>query len=90
MEETADDEVVPVDGDLQAGSKVFMISCSSCHSLEHSSVTFSKGPSLGLIYNRRVGSDENYQSYSENMLSSELFWTGRNLYNFMLNPKILM
>lgn len=63
------------------------MNCSQCHSLEPTSTDGLKGPALGLIYNRRVGSDKNYQAYSKEMLQSNFFWSAKNLYNFMYRPK---
>ena len=72
---TADKEVeeleVPVDGELERGSKIFMINCAGCHSLEPSSGSSSKlGPALGLIYNRKAGSDSSYEAYSDKLVQS--------------------
>ena len=64
---------------------VFMKYCSQCHSLEGVDGKIMKGPNLGLIYNRRVGSNANYDTYTDNMLKSSLFWTPLNLYRFMAN-----
>ena len=56
---------VPVDGEIERGSKVFMMNCAGCHSMESSSSSsFTKGPALGLIYNRKIGSDVEYTGYS--------------------------
>lgn len=46
-----------------------------------------RGPSLGLIYNRRAGSNTNYESYSDSMLKSTFFWSAKNLYKFMANTR---
>ena len=65
------DVTVPVDGEIERGSQVYMVNCAGCHSLEiGSGSSHSKGPALGLIYNRKVGSDKDYESYSEAMINS--------------------
>lgn len=58
--EEDDDIEIPVDGEVKAGSMVFMKNCSTCHSLEAVDGRPMKGPSLGLIYNRRAGSNVTY------------------------------
>lgn len=49
-----------------------------------------RGPSLGLIYNKRVGSNLNYDYYTDSMLKRSFFWTAKNLYAFMANPQALV
>ena len=56
---------VPVDGEIERGSQVFMANCSGCHAMTASSSSSNtNGPSLGLIYNRKAGSDPTYLGYS--------------------------
>lgn len=69
---------------------VFTKHCFVCHSLEAVDPKPRKGPSLGLIYNRRVGSNINYEHYTDSMLKSSFFWNDKNLYNFMANPQALV
>ena len=85
--EKKEEAEVPVDGEIERGSRVFMMNCSSCHALSPGSGSgFTFGPSLGLIYNRRSGSDKEYEGYSAALANSNYFWTSSNLYKFMLNP----
>lgn len=52
---------IPIDGDYVEGSAVYMRNCSGCHSLESSSIgRKTTGPALGLIFGKRVGSDQHY------------------------------
>ncbi len=67
-----------------------MTNCSQCHSLQPTSTDGFKGPALGLIYNKRAGSDSYYQAYSKEMLKSNFFWSAKNLYNFMYKPQTLI
>ena len=90
IEEDNSPEEVPVDGEVRAGTMVFMKNCGGCHSLDAVDVKDMRGPSLGLIYNRRVGSNTNYESYSDSMLKSTFFWTAKNLYKFMANTHTLI
>lgn len=85
-----DDLDVPVDGSLKSGSMVFMKNCASCHSLQPIDPKPSKAPSLGLIYNRKVGSNPSFDIYSNHLLKANFFWTGKNLYNFMANTSSLV
>lgn len=85
-----DIEEVPVDGEVKAGTMVFMKNCSTCHSLEAVDVRPMKGPPLGLIYNRKVGSNTNYELYSNEVMTASFYWTPRNLYNFMGNAASLL
>lgn len=78
---------MPVDGELEKGSRVFMTYCSPCHTMDSISIEGSRGPALGLIFNRRAGSDVKYEGYSEVMTKTKLYWTARNLYHFMYNPQ---
>lgn len=79
---------LPVDGDYVSGSRIFMVNCAGCHTLESSnqgarSVT---GPPLGLIYGKKAGSDVHFK-YTEGMVQSETIWSERNLHNYLKNPK---
>ena len=67
-----------------------MKNCSACHSLEAVDPSQRKGPSLGLIYNRRAGANVNFSIYTMSMLKSTFFWTPKNLYRFMENPSSLV
>jgi cytochrome c len=67
-----------------------MAVCASCHGLEHVSVEKKVGPSLGLVYNRKAGSDVLYHNYSETLVKSDKYWTPKNLYRFMYNPSVFM
>lgn len=48
------------------------------------------GPALGLIYNRKIGSDASYYNYSEGMIKNKSYWTAANLYKFMYDPKSMI
>ena len=67
-----------------------MKNCANCHSLEGVDPKPMKGPSLGVIYNRRVGSNPNYDYYTDNMLKSTFFWSPLNLYRFMADARSLV
>lgn len=67
-----------------------MTNCASCHGLESSSVSNNFGPALGMIYNKKMGSDPEYSGYSDTLVASNRFWSARNLFRFMYNPQQLM
>ncbi len=81
---------VPIDGDLKAGTMVFMKNCASCHSLEAVDPKPTKGPSLGLIYNRKAGSNASFPTYTHGLLSANFYWTPKNLFTFMGNAALLL
>ena len=64
-----------------------MVYCSACHTLDASSSSGNRGPALGLIFNRIAGNDYTYPGYSSALASSKIYWTSKNLYNFMYNPQ---
>ena len=79
-------EDIPIDGDLVSGSRLFMMNCMTCHSLEANNQGLkTTGPGLGLIYGRRSGADKTYQ-YSEALLKSNFVWTQKKLFDFIRNP----
>ena len=85
--ESADSDEVAIDGDLIQGSKIFTKNCMNCHNLNPSSTgSNSTGPSLGLIYLRKAGSDVSFPSYSKGMLDSEFYWDSKNLSSFLAAP----
>jgi cytochrome c2 len=90
VEEEKDVFEVPVDGDLKAGTMIFMKDCAACHSLEPIDPRPTRGPSLGLIYNRKAGSNTSFVTYSLDLITANFFWTPKNLYNFMGNTSSLL
>lgn len=76
-----------MDGDLKAGTMVFMKNCAMCHSLEAVDPKPTKAPSLGLIYNRKAGSNPSFLTYGMDLLKANFYWTPKNLYNFMADTK---
>jgi len=79
---------MPIDGDYAAGSRVFMRYCASCHSLEASNQGLGSvmGPPLGLVYGKKAGSDK-YFDYTDSYVKSQKYWTERNLFRYLQNPK---
>lgn len=67
-----------------------MVNCSGCHSLQNTTNNQDNGPSLGLIYNRKVGTDINFFNYSKSAIDKSFYWSSKNLYKFMQNPNELI
>ena len=63
------------------GKKVFM-KCVACHSLTKNKV----GPSLGNIFDQKVGSVEEFK-YSDAMKNSDIIWNDDTLDNFLKAPR---
>jgi cytochrome c2 len=67
-----------------------MMHCAKCHGLEHLSNEKKIGPSLGLMFNRKAGSDLSYRNYSHVLANSKIYWTANNLFRFMYNPTVFI
>lgn len=81
-----DASVVAVDGDADAGAKVFR-KCQACHSLEAGQNRV--GPSLFGVVGREAGTAEGFK-YSPVMQGSDVVWTPENLDAFLTNPREFM
>jgi len=46
-----------------------------------------RGPALGLVFNRKIGSDTDYEGYSDPMIKRMGYWSAGSLYKFMYNPQ---
>lgn len=81
---------IPIDGDIVNGSRVFMRSCITCHSLETNNQGMkTSGPALGMIYGRKVGVDP-FFDYSKGLLEADFLWTEKRLFSFVSNPKAMI
>jgi cytochrome c2 len=67
-----------------------MVNCSGCHSLETVTNTPDNGPTLGLIFNRKVATDLDYFHYSKSAIDKNFYWTTKNLYKFFSDPYSLI
>lgn len=81
---------VPVDGEVYLGSRVYMVNCSGCHSLEMLTNNSDSAPTLGLIFNRKAATDLNYFHYSNTAIAKTFYWTTKNLFKFMADPESLI
>ena len=69
-------------GEEIQGEKVFK-KCKACHSFTRAG---KMGPSLGDIFDKKVGSVEGYR-YSKAMLKSDIVWSDCTLDKFLTKPK---
>ncbi len=67
-----------------------MINCASCHALETVTNSVDNGPSLGLIFNRKVATDLNYVNYSNAAIAKSFYWSTKNLFKFMADPQAMI
>ncbi len=72
------------------GTRVYMVNCASCHGLESVTNNQESAPSLGMIFNRKVGTDLNFFNYTKSLQDKSFFWTTKNLYNFFANPSSML
>ncbi len=74
-------------GDAAKGEKLFkgFLRCSACHSLEPGVVK--AGPTLAGLFGRRAGSNEEFEKYSEAMVSSGVIWNEDTLGEFLADPQ---
>lgn len=42
-----------------------------------------QGPSFGLLFNRKAGTDDQFINYTKPLLESSFYWNSLNLYKFM-------
>ena len=82
MKET--NEVIPKNGDPEAGKKLFIQRCSQCHNLEKG--RHKTGPSLFGIIGRKTGSAEGYQ-YSVANKDRNIVWGRETLFRYLENPR---
>src|SRR5215469_7939011 len=68
----------------QRGQRAFG-ACAACHSLEPDrNMT---GPSLANLWNRRAGSLQSFERYSDGLRSSEVRWDERSLDEWIKDPQ---
>ena len=46
-----------------------------------------RGPPLGLIYGRIIGSDLHYKSYSDSVMRLGFIWNSQNLFKWIKDPQ---
>jgi len=74
-------------GDAARGARVFQV-CAACHSVtpgEHLT-----GPSLAHVWNRKAGTVEGFQRYSEALKRSGIVWNAASLDKWLADPERLV
>ena len=70
---------------------MYTANCLSCHVLDANSYyRNSTGPALGLIYERRNGSDIFFTGYSMGFLKSDFLWSSSKLNLYLKNPRAMI
>ena len=75
------------EGDPANGEKLYMgfLRCNNCHSLEPGVTKV--GPSLAGLFDRRAGTVEGFNQYSEAMKNSGVIWDEQTLDKFLTDPQ---
>lgn len=71
-------------GDAQRGARLFQ-SCAACHSVDEGEHL--TGPSLALLWNRRAGTAEGFQRYSDALKRADIKWNEATLDKWLTNPE---
>lgn len=66
------------------GAKLFRNQCATCHTL-NASEPKRQGPTLEHVYDRKIGSIEDYK-YTAGYRESDEKWTAENLDKYLTNP----
>lgn len=74
-------------GNVENGARVFG-ACVACHSLEPD--LHLSGPSLAGIWNRKAGSLEGFERYSDALKNSKLVWNEKSLDIWLRNPQAMI
>ncbi len=70
-------------GDAQRGARVFA-QCMACHSVEPGEHL--TGPSLAQVWNRKAGTVEGFQRYSDAIKRADVIWNGATLDKWLSSP----
>jgi cytochrome c len=68
--------------DVSEGRNLFITRCLGCHAFACNK----QGPRLAGLFGRKVGSVEDYGSYSQGLKDANFVWTGKSLDAFFTDP----
>eukprot|EP00416_Gambierdiscus_australes_P030160 CAMPEP_0171091716 /NCGR_PEP_ID=MMETSP0766_2-20121228/35010_1 /TAXON_ID=439317 /ORGANISM="Gambierdiscus australes, Strain CAWD 149" /LENGTH=115 /DNA_ID=CAMNT_0011549865 /DNA_START=58 /DNA_END=405 /DNA_ORIENTATION=+ len=84
----AEPQVEVPEGDLKKGAKLFKAKCAQCHTIEKGG-NAKQGPPLWGLIGRQSGSYDGF-AYSEANKNSGIIWSGKHLFEYLVNPKKYM
>ncbi len=74
-------------GDVKRGAQLFG-QCAACHSV--AAAAHMTGPSLAHVWNRKAGTAEGFQRYSDALKRAGLTWNDATLDKWLANPEALV
>merc|ERR1711879_920406 len=75
-------------GDTKKGAKLFKAKCAQCHTIEKGG-NVKQGPPLFGLIGREAGTYDGF-AYSSANKESGIMWSGKHLYEYLINPKKYM
>ena len=76
------------EGDVKKGAKLFKAKCAQCHTVEKGG-NAKQGPPLWGLMGRQSGTVEGF-GYSEANKNSGIVWSGKHLFQYLIDPKKYM
>merc|ERR1711957_72699 len=75
-------------GDVKKGAKLFKAKCAQCHTIEKGG-NAKQGPPLWGLFGRQSGTVDGF-AYSESNKNSGIIWSGKHMFESLVNPKKYM
>jgi len=73
------------EGEVKKGAKLFKSKCAQCHTIEKGG-NAKQGPPLWGVMGRTSGTLDGF-AYSEANKSSGIVWSGKHMFEYLVNPK---
>jgi len=87
-DDIAEPEIDVPSGEVKKGAKLFKAKCAQCHTSEKGG-NAKQGPPLWGLIGRQSGSYDGF-AYSEANKNSGIVWSGKHLFEYLVNPKKYM